>query len=272
MPTTINPPPSPVVVEAQPLVQLAFAEFGTVICNPEPSLVPQPGLTTVPQGAIVANQGSALKYPNITAISNYYGAPPSQADGRPAMSMFVCGPRVLQPNDEGNSNGKSKSKSKSKSKRKSKNQSDGIEGHFDVRILERHPFTSQTFIPLGLSGASGADTRYLVIVAPSLDADKSFSRLPFPVNGKDVLQKSGPPDLTRLRAFVASGTQAVTYAAGTWHAPMVVIGQKPVSFVVVQNVGDINEEDCQEVTWSKSQGQSSLRVAVPCRVKQVSKL
>lgn len=38
----------------------------------------------------------------------------------------------------------------------------------------------------------------------------------------------------------------ITYGVGTWHAPMVVVGQR-VDYVVVQHISGRGEEDCQEV-------------------------
>lgn len=55
------------------------------------------------------------------------------------------------------------------------------------------------------------------------------------------------PDLSRITAFLADGSQAITYGAGTWHAPMVVLGDRDVDFVVVQWANGVGEEDCQEV-------------------------
>jgi ureidoglycolate lyase len=63
------------------------------------------------------------------------------------------------------------------------------------------------------------------------------------------------PDLRRLRAFVATATQAVTYGAGTWHAPMVALGDKvtnAMDFVVVQFANGVAVEDCQEVHLERS--------------------
>lgn len=77
-------------------------------------------------------------------------------------------------------------------------------------------------------------TKYLVIVAPTLPPTETFPDL-------------GPPDLCNLKAFVAHGAQAVTYGAGTWHAPMVVLGTKRIDFVVVQFANGVPEDDCQEV-------------------------
>jgi ureidoglycolate lyase len=166
---------------------------------------------------------------------------------------------------------------------------DGSENYrkqlLDVSILERHPFTTQTFIPMGLS-QQDKHTQYLVIVAPTLPASASRRHIgrapPYPTphverkkSMMDIFARARPspftnevgppqsqfsrlhpsarpkgpglPDLKNLRAFVATGSQAVTYGAGTWHAPMIVIGDRPIDFVVVQFANDVGNEDCQEV-------------------------
>ena len=74
----------------------------------------------------------------------------------------------------------------------------------EVKVLERHEHSSQTFVPLHVS-------RYLVLA--TLDAP------------------GGGPDLSRLRAFVARAGQGVTYAMGTWHHPVTVL-DGPASFAV----------------------------------------
>ena len=67
---------------------------------------------------------------------------------------------------------------------------------FDVVLLERHPCSTQVFIPMMVS-------RYLVCVAPTLPDDG--------------------PDVAGLRAFVCLPGQGVAYAPGTWHHPMVAL-------------------------------------------------
>ena len=62
-----------------------------------------------------------------------------------------------------------------------------------VTRLERHPHSSQTFIPTDLS-------RFLVVVCPSAG--------------------TGDPLVTGITAFVATGRQAVNYDAGVWHHAM----------------------------------------------------
>ena len=75
----------------------------------------------------------------------------------------------------------------------------------EVKVLERHEHSSQTFIPLSVS-------RYLVLA--TLDAP------------------GGGPDVAGLRAFMARAGQGVTYAKGTWHHPVTVL-DTPASFAVL---------------------------------------
>lgn len=67
----------------------------------------------------------------------------------------------------------------------------------------------------------------------------------------ETVSINDPPDLNNIKAFIARGGQAVTYGAGTWHAPMVVLGQRRVDFVVVQFVNGVDEEDCQEAAFKE---------------------
>ena len=115
----------------------------------------------------------------------------------------------------------------------------GPGNRFAVKILERHPFTTQTFCPLGLENES-TETYFLVIVAPSMDRPIQAEE------GQSAVKR--PPDLKKLRAFVAHGGQAVTYSPGTWHAPMVVLGSKRVDFVVTQYANGVPQDDCQEIS------------------------
>ncbi|OBT42075.1 hypothetical protein VE00_06556 [Pseudogymnoascus sp. WSF 3629] len=225
------PPPSPLLLTLTPLTQSTFTPYGSVLSNPNPNLTPSSS-SPPPPGSISANQGSALKYPDITPLTDLYASAPSGLPSRATISMFVCAPRPLAPPTSA---------------------SGGLPT-FPVEILERHPFTTQTFVPLGLS-ASSADIRYLVIVAPSAGGQSAAdpaARLP----GRNL------PDLSKMQAFIARGDQGVTYAPGTWHAPMVVLGEK-VGFVVAQFVNAVGEEDCQEVVWNGGRGEAVVRVAVP---------
>ena len=235
-PTTMGNPASASdpfrIIDTEVLCQGAFADFGTVIENLAPSLIPSLDNSQMPPNAVQANQGSALKYLDVTRMIDLYGCAPSHEPGKAVMNMFVCAPRPLLPS-----------------------QREGAAGDFAVKILERHPFTTQTFIPLGLSASEAQKARYLVVVAPSLSPSSEDDEIPVPV----PTESSGPPDLKRIRAFMANGAQAVTYGPGTWHAPMVVIGKSPIDFVVVQFANGVGIEDCQERDLDSGQ---SILVAV----------
>lgn len=72
----------------------------------------------------------------------------------------------------------------------------------DVGVLERHPFTTQSFSPLG--GRAEADKTYVVVVAQG---------------GQD----RDAPDLETVQAFTVKGNEGVCYGANVWHAPMAVL-------------------------------------------------
>ncbi|KXS97180.1 hypothetical protein AC578_876 [Pseudocercospora eumusae] len=236
-----------------------FSEFGTVIQNP--STHSEFELDDDGQWRLeysIANQGTATKWVDVTHLESYYDRAASGKAAKVVVNMFVC---------------KSRTPKKGTS--------------LDVKILERHPFTSQTFVPMGV-GKNDENTRYLVIVAPTLPASKrkdGSRERPYPT--QDVRRKkslgerllgarpnpftndytssttpavaekgidrwrrpkgAGEPDLENLRAFVVRGDQAVTYGPGTWHAPMVVLGEKEIDFVVMQYANGVGLEDCQEI-------------------------
>jgi ureidoglycolate lyase len=78
---------------------------------------------------------------------------------------------------------------------------------FRVTMLERHPLGSQAFMPLN-------GRPYLVVVAPPGEA-------------------VGTGD---LRVFLAQGWQGVNYAAGTWHHPLLALGEVS-DFLVIDRDG-----------------------------------
>lgn len=70
--------------------------------------------------------------------------------------------------------------------------------------LERHEFSSQTFVPLDVE-------RWLIVVAPHAAA--------------------GGPDASGMKAFIATGKQGVTYRPDTWHHGLTVL-DRPGRFAV----------------------------------------
>ena len=110
--------------------------------------------------------------------------------------------------------------------------SDHITHNF--KVLEKHPYSSQTFLPMGYPENK---IGYLIIVA-----------LP---------DSTGEPDLATLKAFTCKGTQAVTYGAGIWHAPMIVVGEVDyLDFAVLIHElldSDKPEMDCVERLYPENE-------------------
>jgi ureidoglycolate lyase len=72
-------------------------------------------------------------------------------------------------------------------------------------LMERHRFSSQTFFPLDVA-------RYVIVVAPHGAA--------------------GRPDMRRAHALMVPGDTAITYAADSWHHPMIAL-DRPACFSVL---------------------------------------
>lgn len=88
---------------------------------------------------------------------------------------------------------------------------------FSARLVEKHPHSSQTFIPM-------ACARYLVCVCPPLP--------------------TGAPDAARLEAFIALPGQGINYRAGTWHHPIAALDAPADFAMLVWEDGSSN--DCLE--------------------------
>jgi len=87
-------------------------------------------------------------------------------------------------------------------------------GELVLRVFERHPLGSQSFVPL-----SGRP--YLVAVAPA-----------------------GPFDAARVRLFRAQGHQGVHYRKGVWHHFLLVL-EAESDFLVIDRAGP--GDNCAEV-------------------------
>jgi ureidoglycolate lyase len=84
-----------------------------------------------------------------------------------------------------------------------------------VRVLERHPLSSQAFFPL-------EGRPFLIIVADD----------------------GAAPIAQRIRAFLSSGSQGVNYRRNTWHHALVALHQVS-RFLVVDRGGP--GENCEEI-------------------------
>ena len=89
------------------------------------------------------------------------------------------------------------------------------------RVMERHRFSSQSFIPQEAG-------RWLVIVAPHL------------------AQGTGP-DMARARCFLARGDQGVTYGADVWHHPFTVLDRTARFAVVMWKDGSKADDEFVDV-------------------------
>ncbi|GLB37590.1 putative ureidoglycolate lyase [Lyophyllum shimeji] len=179
-------------VPVLPLTPEAFAPFGKVIqAYSDP--------TTAPKGTKItsANAGSAMKFHKLSLLQASY---PDELGATAGISVYRC-----QPNQDVRAG-----------------------GFLEVKVLERHPFTNQAFIPMGQGSREGLrdpGLSYLIVVAQ---------------NGGD-----GRPDLQTVRAFLASGAQGVVYDTAIWHQPMTVLG-KAMDFACVETqIGNGSTSDCE---------------------------
>lgn len=83
-------------------------------------------------------------------------------------------------------------------------------------VMERHQFSSQSFIPLAIG-------RWLVIVAPAA--------------------AGGGPDVSVAQAFLAGPGQGITYGIGTWHHPLTVLDRPAELAVVMWRDGTAGDEE-----------------------------
>lgn len=75
----------------------------------------------------------------------------------------------------------------------------------EIKLLERHPDSSQLFLPMNCG-------KYLVVVAPS--------------------NSDGLPNPSKIKAFIASPEEGISYHPGIWHLPMMVL-EKEGSFAML---------------------------------------
>ena len=134
-------------------------------------------------GALV-NLGTAQRFDHAARLAS------SRPHARPNLAFFRCAPITLP---------------------------------FRITMLERHPHSTQAFLPLAVS-------RWLVCVAP---------------DGPD-----GRPEPGSLHAFIAGPGMGVNFRRGLWHHPILVLEQ-PARFAMLA-WEDGGPEDAEE--WNLEQG------------------
>ncbi|KAI9311435.1 galactose-binding domain-like protein [Dichotomocladium elegans] len=131
-----------------------------------------------------ANQGTAEKFHFLADIVNRY----PKKDGRTNLCVFRCRPARELP--------------------------------FKVKLLERHPYSSQAFIPM----TDGKTRGYLVVVCLS--------------------KPDGSPDISTMKAFVASSKQGINYRQGVWHHPMIAL-EYETDFACLVHENGVPDDDCE---------------------------
>lgn len=191
----------------------AFSKFGSIV-SPDEEIKAR----NLKAGA---NYGTAIKIRKVSESVNNFVKSSSTNPSRTNFNIFRCFP----PNHLMSALDKQDSGSK------------GFK--YLGKVLERHPYSTQTFTPMGRPSSKLA---YIVVCA--LDDKSSEQDLPDPAT---------------IEAFYCMGNQAVTYGAGTWHAPMIAISlefgsdkkstrsdEDYIDFAVLVNENDVDDDDCQE--------------------------
>ncbi|CAI2194550.1 3935_t:CDS:2, partial [Funneliformis geosporum] len=198
---------SVVHIVATPLTYASFSPYGNIIQS-FPEQTSTQNSISITHGIKVtsANQGTARKYNHVASIINYRQSNillnKDQSSDKtrviakavPNLSLYKCSPVKSLP--------------------------------FIVRLLERHPYSSQTFVPMSDGKVKG----YLVVVCLNNDA--------------------GKPDLSTLKAFAASSTQGINYHPGIWHHPMIAL-ENTMEFACLTHESGITNEDCEEIEFEE---------------------
>ncbi|KAF9112717.1 Allantoicase [Mortierella sp. AM989] len=193
-----------ITIQAEPITKEAFAPWGEVIEVP-----------LYDPNAIKVNQGTAQKFSNVGHFANWRSyalndeaivksnkksldkvPSPEIVPATANIAIFQCYKPIDTP-------------------------------EVGVKLLERHPYSSQIFVPMGGDGNGG----FVVVVA------------------KDRLS-DGMPDLSTLKAFTVKNSQGVNYKPNVWHHPMVVT-ERPVTFLTITHESGVRKDDCEEYWFTK---------------------
>lgn len=175
-------------VSVLPLTYDAFRPYGQVIQGfRSPEAAPK-GINGTP-----ANQGTACKYHRLAKVEESY---PAGSLVRGGLGIGVASAQPVHMT--------------------------GYKGlQLDVNVLERHPCTTQAFIPLARAQAPAG-------AAPSSRQLQGAYLVFVALNGRD-----DTPDMSTARAFLATAAQGVSYDAGVWHHSLLVV-DAPLDVAVVE--------------------------------------
>ncbi|KAG6920311.1 hypothetical protein DXG01_005080 [Tephrocybe rancida] len=207
------------IVSVLPLTPEGFAPFGKVIQG-------YADLHAVPKGTKItpANAGTAQKFHKLSLLEASY---PAVAGATSGISVYRCQPCQ-----------------------------DVKDGHLELKVLERHPFTNQAFIPMGQGSGEGLKDpglKYLVVVAQNGANDR--------------------PDTSTLRAFVATAAQGIVYNTAIWHQPMTVLDktEQELDLACVETqIGNGSNADCEILQLVRSCKSLAKRVTTSAVVLSIS--
>ena len=134
-----------------------------------------------------ANMGTAKRFNSVAQLVDLR---PGKAE--PNLCLFHCDPQVSAPQTT-----------------------------FQIKLLEKHPLSTQAFIPMQAE-------RFLVVVC--LGTDK--------------------PDISTLKAFLAVKSQGITYRPGVWHHPLIAM-DRPTDFACLV-WEDGTSDDCEVVKLERN--------------------
>lgn len=188
--------PNVPLIQATPLTSDSFRLYGQLIAGPNP------GLANKSLPHIMANQGTAHKYPH---QSNVLQSFPLEAQATTNMHLYRCDSLPLNTLP------------------------------LQLKMLERHRFSSQSFIPMHSPPHKGD---YLVLVA---------------LNHSETDE----PDLSTLAAFLATGSRGICYHPGVWHLPMTPVSKEEGQWLdyacIVAESPNQPELNCDEKWWQETQ-------------------
>ncbi|KAF9931998.1 Allantoicase [Modicella reniformis] len=155
--------------------------------------------------AVQVNQGTAQKFSHLAEFVNLRPPKTDSASPNPSLTsatanvaIFKCYKPVAAP-------------------------------QFEIRLLERHSYSSQMFIPMGGDGNGS----YVVVTAENGPNDK--------------------PLLSTLQAYRCNNSLGINYKPNVWHHPMIVI-EKPVQFLTITHESGVAQDDCEEYWFTKESG------------------
>ncbi|OAV96256.1 hypothetical protein PTTG_03462 [Puccinia triticina 1-1 BBBD Race 1] len=186
-----------------PLTRAAFEPYGAVI---EAHLDGRASSNEL--RSKVVNFGTALKSDHVARLETS-GDETRAAAATPNLCLFSCQPwepDVVAPGGQ----------------------------EWRLKGLERHQFSSQTFIPMA------THTR----TADQVEQDKFLSQ----PEGKYLIvvasDNDGKPNLDSLRAFLGTKSQGISYFKNIWHAPLIAISNRMDFACWIYETGD-PEIDCE---------------------------